>query len=192
MPVDPTGDITDTANGWRHGPRRRPLSRGPAEDPVRVQRYRVAAFVVGWGLLILCAAMVLKYVFGMGAAVAIWGPIHGALFVVYVIIAFDLAYKDRWSPLGTLWVLIAGTIPFVSFFAERQVQRKVLARQKMTADSGRAGRPQSTRDHVPQRFSETCKSPDRWSRPCRRRWRSRCRPDPCAPSKQMSLTPEPG
>jgi len=67
----------------------------------------------------------------MGSAVAIWGPIHGALFVVYVIIAFDLAYKDRWSPLGTLWVLVAGTIPFVSFVAERQVQRKVLARQKM-------------------------------------------------------------
>jgi integral membrane protein len=95
------------------------------------RRYRVAAFVVGWGLLILVAAMVLKYVFDMGAAVAVWGPIHGALFVVYVIIAFDLAYKDRWSPLGTLWVLIAGTIPFVSFVAERQVQRKVLSRQKM-------------------------------------------------------------
>jgi integral membrane protein len=75
--------------------------------------------------------MIAKYVFNFSAAVAIWGPIHGALFVVYVIIAFDLAYKDRWSPLGTIWVLIAGTIPFVSFVAEHQVQRKVLARQKM-------------------------------------------------------------
>jgi integral membrane protein len=75
--------------------------------------------------------VVLKYLFDQPALVAIWGPIHGALFVVYVIIAFDLAYKDRWSPLGTLWVLVAGTIPFVSFVAERQVQRKVLARQKM-------------------------------------------------------------
>ena len=83
------------------------------------------------GLLILVAAMVLKYGFGIGSAVAVWGPIHGALFVIYVIIAFDLAYKDRWSPLGTVWVLIAGTIPFVSFVAERQVQRKVLARQRM-------------------------------------------------------------
>ena len=46
------------------------------------------------GALLLCAAVVLKYAFGMGAAVAIWGPIHGALFVIYVIIAFDLAYKD--------------------------------------------------------------------------------------------------
>ena len=107
---------------------------GPAVPPkimAAFKRYRVAAFVVGWGLLILVAAMVLKYGFGIGGAVAVWGPIHGALFVVYVIIAFDLAYKDRWSPLGTIWVLVAGTIPFVSFIAERQVQRKVLARQKM-------------------------------------------------------------
>lgn len=112
-----------------------PAAAGSPVVPPKImaafRRYRVAAFVVGWGLILLVAAMVLKYGFDFGAAVAIWGPIHGALFVGYVILAFDLAYKDRWSPLGTLWVLIAGTIPFVSFVAERQVQRKVLARQRL-------------------------------------------------------------
>ena len=134
MPVDPAGEITDvpaspTGSKSKSSPIAAPVV--PPKILAAFRRYRVAAFVVGWGLLLLCAAMVLKYVFGIGAAVAIWGPIHGALFVIYVIIAFDLAYKDRWSPLGTLWVLVAGTIPFVSFVAERQVQRKVLARQKM-------------------------------------------------------------
>ena len=137
MPVDPTGELTDspkTLSGKGSAAGSTPPPATPVVPPKILsafKRYRIAAFVVGWGLLILCAAMVLKYVFDMGAAVAIWGPIHGALFVVYVIIAFDLAYKDRWSPLGTVWVLIAGTIPFVSFVAERQVQRKVLSRQKM-------------------------------------------------------------
>ncbi len=135
MPVDPTGEVTDppgaAAAGAVPGRRGNGAPVVPPKIMAAFRRYRVAAFVVGWGLLLLCAAMVLKYAFDMGAAVAIWGPIHGALFVVYVIIAFDLAYKDRWSPLGTLWVLVAGTIPFVSFVAERQVQRKVLARQKM-------------------------------------------------------------
>jgi len=131
VPAEPTRDITAKrkAGGAAGGTSAVPVV--PPKIMSAFRRYRVAAFVVGWGLLILCAAMVLKYFFDMGAAVAIWGPIHGALFVVYVIIAFDLAYKDRWSPLGTLWVLVAGTIPFVSFVAERQVQRKVLARQKM-------------------------------------------------------------
>jgi integral membrane protein len=133
VPVDPTEEITQPPKPVPGTASAGAVSRAkvPPKIMSAFKRYKVAAFVVGWGLLILCAAMVAKYAFGMGSAVAIWGPIHGALFVVYVIIAFDLAYKDRWSPLGTIWVLIAGTIPFVSFIAERQVQRKVLARQKM-------------------------------------------------------------
>ena len=139
MPVEPSGDVTATPTPSA-GPvpgGREPGSGGAGAPPVppkimaAFKRYRVAAYIVGWGLLILCAAMVLKYAFGIDRVVAIWGPIHGALFVGYVILAFDLAYKDRWSPLGMLWVLIAGTIPFVSFVAERQVERKVLARQKL-------------------------------------------------------------
>jgi integral membrane protein len=133
VPVDPTGEVTQQSKSLPTSGSAGATGRPPVPPKIMsaFKRYKVAAFVVGWGLLILCAAMVAKYAFGIGSAVAIWGPIHGALFVVYVIIAFDLAYKDRWSPLGTIWVLIAGTIPFVSFIAERQVQRKVLARQKM-------------------------------------------------------------
>ena len=136
MPVEPSGELTDPPLPPVPGqPRPARTASGATVVPPKImaafKRYRVAAYIVGWGLLLLCAAMVLKYAFDMDRAVAIWGPIHGALFVVYVILAFDLAYKDRWSPLGTLWVLVAGTIPFVSFIAERQVQRKVLARQKM-------------------------------------------------------------
>ncbi len=132
MPVDPAGDITDTTTP-ANAPSARPNAAKPKSAKVMAafKRYKIAAFIVGWGLLILCAAMVLKYFFDLPQFVAIWGPIHGALFVGYVIVAFDLAYKDRWSPLGTLWVLVAGTIPFVSFVAERQVQRKVLAGGRM-------------------------------------------------------------
>jgi integral membrane protein len=109
-------------------------SAGTAVPPkvlAALRRYRVAAFIVGWGLIILCATMVAKYAFGQDWTVAVWGPIHGVLYVGYVLLAFDLAYKDRWSLGGTVWVLLAGVIPGVSFVAERQVHRKVLARQKI-------------------------------------------------------------
>lgn len=132
MPVDPAGDITATPSPT--GPGAPPATPRPAKSPkvmAAFRRYKIAAFIVGWGLLLLCAAMVLKYLFDLPQFVVIWGPIHGALFVGYVILAFDLAYKDRWSPLGTLWVLVAGTIPFVSFVAEKQVQRKILAGGRM-------------------------------------------------------------
>ena len=94
-------------------------------------RYRISAFTVGWGLIILCVTIVMKYVFDLGWAVALWGPIHGVLFIIYVLLAFDLAYKDRWSLLGTLKVLVAGVIPGVSFVAERWASRRVLARQRV-------------------------------------------------------------
>jgi integral membrane protein len=44
--------------------------------------------------------------------------------MIYVALGVDLALKSRWSVPGTLLVLIAGTIPFLSFVAERQVTHR--------------------------------------------------------------------
>jgi integral membrane protein len=91
-------------------------------------RYRVTAYVVGVGLLLLVlVAMPLKYLGGNPVPVQIIGPLHGFLYVVYLMTGFDLAVKNKWSVRGTLLVLVAGTIPFLSFVAERQVSRRVLA-----------------------------------------------------------------
>jgi integral membrane protein len=109
-------------------------SGGPPIPPAvkaALGRYRIAAFVVGYALIVLCIAIVLRYGFGVDQAVAIWGPIHGVLYIGYVLLTFDLAYKDRWSLMGLLGVLLAGVIPGISFVAERIVHRKVLARQKV-------------------------------------------------------------
>lgn len=103
----------------------------PPKVKAALGRYRIAAFVVGYALIVLCIAIVLKYVFDVANAVVIWGPIHGVLYIGYVLLAFDLAYKDRWSLKGTLGVLLAGVIPGVSFVAERIVHRKVEAREKV-------------------------------------------------------------
>ncbi|SDG93553.1 integral membrane protein [Lentzea fradiae] len=87
-------------------------------------RFRVMAYVVGVFLLLLCVAMVFKYAADMGGAMKVVGPIHGFLYAVYLVIAVDLALKLRWSIKGTVLVLLAGTIPFVSFYAERKVVEK--------------------------------------------------------------------
>ncbi len=87
--------------------------------------------MVGVGLLILCLTIVLKYVFDMDWTVEIWGPIHGVLYAAYVLIAFDLSYKARWTLVGTLGVLLAGVVPVISFVCERWVHRKMLAGQKV-------------------------------------------------------------
>ncbi|MCP2273000.1 integral membrane protein [Actinokineospora diospyrosa] len=94
-------------------------------------RYRVLAYVVGVGLLALVAAMVAKYAFDNTTPVAIVGPAHGFLYAVYLLFAFDLALKARWSVKGTLLVLVAGMVPFVSFVVERRVTRRTQAGQKL-------------------------------------------------------------
>jgi len=103
----------------------------PPKVRVALGRYRIAAFIVGYALIVLCIAIVLRYGFSVDQAVAIWGPIHGVLYIGYMLLTFDLAYKDRWSLVGLLGVLLAGVVPGISFVAERIVHRKVLARQKV-------------------------------------------------------------
>lgn len=94
-----------------------------------LQRYRVIAWVVGTGLLVLVfVAMPLKYFADQPALVAIVGPIHGFLYVVYLLAAFDLAVRNRWNLLRTALVMLAGTVPFLSFVAERKVTAQVIAR----------------------------------------------------------------
>lgn len=88
-------------------------------------RYRVIAYTVGCGLLLLCVATVLDWGFHHPQMAEIVGPLHGFLYMIYLAIAIDLALRARWSIGGTLLVLVSGTIPFLSFVAERQVTRRV-------------------------------------------------------------------
>ncbi|MFL6139601.1 MAG: DUF3817 domain-containing protein [Frankiaceae bacterium] len=89
-------------------------------------RYRVIAYVVGVGLIVLVLIGVpLKYAGGNDSVVAVVGPLHGVLFIVYLLATADLALRCRWSLLRTGLVMLAGTVPFMSFVAERDVTRRV-------------------------------------------------------------------
>jgi integral membrane protein len=48
---------------------------------------------------------------------------HGYLYMVYLVTAFMLALRARWSLPKTVLVMLAGTIPLMSFVAERRVTR---------------------------------------------------------------------
>ena len=59
-----------------------------------------------------------------GCAVASEAPFDKAVPALYRL-AFDLARRARWSLGRTALLLIAGTIPFLSFVAERRATRLV-------------------------------------------------------------------
>jgi integral membrane protein len=96
-------------------------------------RYRVVAYVVGTVLLVLVAvAMPLKYLADRPTAVAVVGPIHGFLYIVYLIVTFDLSMRQRWPLTRTLLLCLAGTVPVLTFVAERWVTRQVREPAKVT------------------------------------------------------------
>ncbi|MFD6433600.1 DUF3817 domain-containing protein [Streptomyces venezuelae] len=89
-------------------------------------RYRVMAYVTAVMLLILCACMVAKYGFEKGEGLTlVVSQIHGVLYIIYLIFAFDLGSKAKWPFGKLLWVLVSGTIPTAAFFVERKVVREV-------------------------------------------------------------------
>lgn len=92
-------------------------------------RYRVMAFVTGVVLLLGCLALVLKAldVPHMEPATGIVWVAHGYLYLVYVIVTAMLGVKLRWPLLRFALVMLAGTIPTMSFVAEHFVTRAARA-----------------------------------------------------------------
>ena len=92
-------------------------------------RYGVIAWVVGVMLLLLVfVAMPLKYFADNPSAMNVIGPLHGFLYMVYLVGTFDLFRRVRWSFPRLVMMALAGTIPFLSFYAERKTSHELLGR----------------------------------------------------------------
>ena len=88
-------------------------------------RYRIIAWIVGVVLILLVViGMPLKYLADNPTVVETVGPFHGFLYMVYLVLTFDLSRRVGW-PFGRMvLVMLSGTIPFLSFWAERKVTKE--------------------------------------------------------------------
>ena len=107
-------------------------------------RYRVMANVVGVLLVVLILIGVpLKYLTEEGTGpqqIGEWittylGIAHGWLYMIFLVTAFVLSRKARWDVGFTITTLVCGTIPILSFWAER----RATARVRSLLGSGREG-----------------------------------------------------
>ena len=87
--------------------------------------FRVMAILVGIGLLVLCLGMVLKYGYDKPGLSEFWDQKHGLLYMVYVFATANLGFKMHWTPGRMVVVMLAGVVPFLSFWAEVKVAREV-------------------------------------------------------------------
>ncbi|MGY1844111.1 DUF3817 domain-containing protein [Modestobacter sp. SYSU DS0875] len=109
------------------------LARRVGRDvPGALARYRVMAWVVGVLLIALVlVAVPLKHLAGIDGPVAVIGTAHGWLYAIFFVTACDLALRARWSLKGTVLVLLAGTVPVLSFVAERIATRRTRAGERV-------------------------------------------------------------
>jgi integral membrane protein len=89
-------------------------------------RYRIMAYTVGVLLVVLmCIGLPLKY-FSHDDTVVTWTAIpHGWLYMILLITAFDLGRRAKWSWSRLILIALAGTVPFLSFVAERSATKDV-------------------------------------------------------------------
>ncbi len=98
-------------------------------------RYRIMAWITGVVLAALTVWLVVGYGFldyanvesKPGLYSLLW-MLHGWLYVVYLIVGVDLAFRVKYSVIRTIAILVAGTIPFASFFAEALVHKDLKQR----------------------------------------------------------------
>ena len=99
------------------------------------------AYTVGVGLILLVfVGMPLKYWGGDETVVDIVGPLHGFLYIVYLLAAADLFRRIRWPFAQLIWVVLAGLVPFVAFIVERRVTRRVEAQLSSSGPVARLAR----------------------------------------------------
>jgi integral membrane protein len=85
------------------------------------------AYTVGVGLVVLVfVGMPLRYGAGVRAVVAVVGPLHGLLYIVYLVTALDLARTRRVTILQLLMMVAAGLVPFLTFYVERRITRRLV------------------------------------------------------------------
>ncbi len=94
-----------------------------------LRRYRVMAYVVGVMLIILvCIGVPLQYAASQPGVVKVVGPLHGFLYIIYLVAAFDLMRRARLSLWQLVAMVAAGLVPGLAFVVERVVTRRVESR----------------------------------------------------------------
>ena len=94
----------------------------------RLTFFKVMAFVVGVGLIVLLVEMVLSYGFGLKGdenPLHWWPQPHGFIYMVYLVATALLGFKVGWSLTKMVLVMLAGCVPFLSFWVERRVAAEV-------------------------------------------------------------------
>ncbi len=85
--------------------------------------FRILSFTEGMTYLILLfIGMPVKKLWGIHEVSASIGPLHGGLFILFLIMTFLVAYQSKWSFSKTTWkVLLSCIIPFAFIYIDKKI-----------------------------------------------------------------------
>jgi len=87
-------------------------------------RYRVMAYITGVLIIVVCFVGIPMQVAAHNTFIVNQiGTVHGFLYIVYIVFAYILAQKLKMKMGPTVLLLLAGTIPVMTFFVERWMMR---------------------------------------------------------------------
>lgn len=92
-----------------------------------IGRLRLLAFLEGLSLLVLVfIAVPLKYGLDDPCLVRSMGPVHGALFLLFVFNTLKVGVEQQWKFSQITWkVLAACFIPFGTFYIDYKILRRI-------------------------------------------------------------------
>jgi integral membrane protein len=86
-----------------------------------VKLFRISGWLEGLSfLLLLFIAVPIKYIGGHPEVVQILGPIHGMLFIAYVVLSNMVAEELEWTTKIRLQAILASVLPAGTFVFERK------------------------------------------------------------------------
>jgi len=106
-----------------------------------VLRYRVMAYITGVLIIVVVFAGIPLQIWGHSTVITNQvGTVHGVLYMVYIACAYLLASKLHMKPKPTVLLLLAGTVPVMTFVVERWMERTYIA-PALAEQSAPAERP---------------------------------------------------
>jgi integral membrane protein len=91
---------------------------------MNLRNFRIVALLEATSfLLLLLVAMPLKYGADQPIAVEIMGPIHGVLFIAYVIMVLAIRDEMSWNLKTSVLVLLGAVVPFGGYVVDRWLER---------------------------------------------------------------------
>jgi integral membrane protein len=88
-----------------------------------LRRYQIIAYLAGLVLIAFTIEITIKYT--LGPEIPWFAQLHGFVYMVYLVLAFDVSRKAKFNLKQTAAILLAGTIPLLSFYAERWVTEQI-------------------------------------------------------------------